>query len=112
MSIISDVIIKPVISEKSFAEAKMDKYTFVVARAATKVDVRNAIEAMFGVKVIRTYTANVKGTKTKNTRFGRKLIDTTYKKATVKLLKGQKIDLFEEKTKNEEKKDKKKGKSA
>ena len=112
MSIISEVIIKPIISEKSFAEGKVDKYTFVVARYATKTDVKNAVEKLFGVEVIRVFSSIVKGTKTKNTRFGKRLIDTTYKKARVQVKKGQKIDIFEEQTKEEDKKSKKKGKSA
>lgn len=105
---LSDYIIKPIISEKSFNEAKnSNKYTFLVRRDATKTDIKNAIEKLFNVKAVGVYTSIVKGRKTKFTRRGKQDIDQTYKKARVKLLKDQKIDIFEEKT--EDKKDKKKG---
>lgn len=103
-----DFIVKPVISEKSFKEASANKYTFVVARHATKTDVKNAIEQLFGVTVKRVFTANIKGTKTRNVRGARQILDTSYKKARVALAPGQKIDIFEEKTKEDEKKKTKK----
>ena len=99
--------IKPIISEKSFSEAKnSNKYTFLVRRDATKTDIQNAIEKLFNVKVVNVYTSIVKGRKTRFTRKGKQEIDETYKKARVKLLKDQKIDIFEEKT--DDKKDRKK----
>ena len=100
-----DTIVKPVISEKSYSEAGQRKYTFVVAKSATKTDVANSIEKLFGVKVISVGTANIKGSKTRNTRFGRRILDTSYKKARVQVAEGQKIDIFEEK--KDEKKEKK-----
>lgn len=96
MKILSDIIIKPVISEKSYAAGKSNKYTFVVARNATKTNVKNAVEKVFGVKVIAVFTANIKGSKNKRTRFGMKKIDASYKKAMVEVAKGQKIDIYEE----------------
>ena len=105
MRLASDFILKPIISEKSFAEAKGDKYTFEVARYATKTNIKNAVEKLFGVKVIGVYTTNVKGTKNRRTRFGITSINASYKKARVQLAKGQKIDIFEEST--DEKKTKK-----
>lgn len=103
---LSDYIIKPIISEKSFNEAKnSNKYTFLVRRDASKVNIKNAIEKLFTVKVLGVYTSIVKGRKIKVTRRGKQDIDQSYKKARVKLLKDQKIDIFEEKT--EDKKGKK-----
>mgnify|MGYP001569424295 CR=1 FL=1 len=103
---LSDYIIKPIISEKSFNEAKnSNKYTFLVRRDARKTDIKNAIEKLFGVSVVGVYTSIVKGRKTKFTRKGKQDIDQTYKKARVKLMRDQKINIFEEKT--DEKKDKK-----
>ncbi len=103
----NDYIIKPLISEKSFSEAKnSNKYTFLVRRDATKTNIQNAIEKLFNVKVLRVYTAIIKGRKTRFTRKGKMDIDKTYKKARVKLARDQKIDIFEEQT--EEKKGKKK----
>lgn len=105
MKILSDSIVKPIISEKSFAEAKQDKYTFVVAKNANKTDIKNAIEKMFGVNVIGVATANMKGKKVKFTKYGKSVTDLSYKKARVILKKGQKLDIFEEAT--GDKKDKK-----
>lgn len=108
MKHLQNFIIKPIISEKSYAEAKnANRYTFVVAKFATKTDVKNAIEKMFGVNVKSVFTANIRGTKTRNTKVGRQVIDESYKKARVLLAKGQSISIFEEKT-DEDKKDKKK----
>jgi large subunit ribosomal protein L23 len=109
MKDLNSFIIKPIVSEKSFAEAKVGKYTFKVARYATKVDVQHAVERIFGVKVVRVFTTNVKSSKTRNTRYARRRIDDSYKKARVELVKGQKIDIFEEKA--DEKKEKKETKS-
>ncbi len=105
MKHLSNFIIKPIISEKSYDEAKKNRYTFVVARQATKIDVKNAIEKIFKVNVTGVSTINVKGTKVRNTRTGKKILDASYKKARVALAQGQKIEIFEEKT--EDKKDKK-----
>jgi large subunit ribosomal protein L23 len=107
MKILSDFIIKPVISEKSYAEAKEDKYTFVIARDATKTDVKNAVEKLFGVTVKSVFTANIRGTKVRNTRKGRYTINNSYKKARVLILKGQKINIFEEAEEKEKKANKK-----
>src|SRR5829696_3065628 len=107
MKHLQNFIIKPIISEKSYFEAKnANRYTFIVARFATKTDVKNAIEKLFGVDVKKVFTANITGTKTRNTRTRRQIIDASYKKARVLLAKGQSISIFEEKT-DEDKKEKK-----
>ncbi len=104
---LSDTIIKPIISEKSFGEAESyNKYTFLIRKNATKTDVKNAVEKLFGVDVKKVYTSNIKGSKTKTTRRGKQNIDLSYKKARVQVLKGQKIDIFEEKTGEKKKKEK------
>lgn len=105
MKLYSSFIIKPIISEKSFKEADSRKYTFVVTRGATKTDIKNAVEHLFGVDVKKVYTANIKASKTRNTRRGRQTLNASYKKARVLVGEGQKIDIFEEKT--DEKKAKK-----
>ena len=56
-----DIIIKPVITEKSNFAMGEGKYTFRVAKKATKIDIRNAVEKLFGVKVVDVTTMNVKG---------------------------------------------------
>lgn len=110
MNNLCDVIIKPIISEKSFAEAKVNKYTFKVQKDATKTDIKNAVEKLFSVKVLHVYTANINSSKTKNTRYAKRKIDVSYKKARVRLSPDQKIDIFEEKT-DESKKEKKEKKN-
>jgi large subunit ribosomal protein L23 len=94
----SDNLIKPIISERSFEEAKTNRYSFVVAPSATKSQIADAVEKLFKVKVLKVYTANVKKSKNIRTRFGIKKADATYKKARVQLLAGQKIAIFEEQT--------------
>ena len=63
-----DIIIKPIITEESNAGIQEGKYTFKVNKKATKVDVANAVEKLFGVKVLRVNTITVKG---KEKRVGR-----------------------------------------
>lgn len=58
-----DIIIKPVITEKSSTDAAFGKYTFKVAKSATKTDVRKAVEQLFGVKVVSVNTVNYDGKK-------------------------------------------------
>lgn len=56
-----DIIIRPYITEKSNEAIAEGKYTFVVAKKATKVDVANAVEKLFGVKVVSVTTQNYNG---------------------------------------------------
>ena len=56
-----EIILAPVITEKSSADMQEGKYTFKVAKKATKVDIRNAVEKLFDVKVVNVNTMNVKG---------------------------------------------------
>ena len=56
-----DIIIKPIITEKSNSSIQEGKYTFKVAKKATKVEIRNAVEKLFGVKVLNVNTITVKG---------------------------------------------------
>ena len=76
-----DIIIAPVITEKS-SEAMADgKYTFKVATYATKIDVKNAVEQLFGVKVLSVNTANFDGKlKRQRYQYGR---TPAFKKAVV-----------------------------
>lgn len=56
-----DIIIKPIITEKSTFAQSEGKYTFKVSKKATKVDIRNAVEKLFGVKVKTVTTMNMNG---------------------------------------------------
>lgn len=89
-----DIIIKPVLSEKSYDGIANKKYTFKVATTATKTDIKRAVEQIFGVKVAKVNTINVDG---KVKRMGRNEGKTTgYKKAIVQLTADSKaIEFFE-----------------
>jgi large subunit ribosomal protein L23 len=65
-----DVIIRPVVSEKSYALNDQGVYTFIVAPDANKIEIRQAVESIFGVKVAKVNTVNRKG-KRKRNRFTR-----------------------------------------
>jgi large subunit ribosomal protein L23 len=88
-----DVILAPVVSEKSYSLLDLNAYTFVVHPEANKTEIRQAVEAIWGVKVLSVNTINRKG-KLKRFRFvaGRRP-DT--KRAIVKLAEGDKIEIFE-----------------
>ena len=86
-----DIIISPVVSEKSYGLIDEGKYTFVVAPDANKTEIKLAIEKIFGVKVASVNTLNRTG-KTRSTKFGMgKRKDT--KRAIVSLKSGT-IDIF------------------
>ena len=87
----TDIIIAPVITEKSAHQAEQNVYTFKVASSANKIEIKKAIEAAFGVKVEKVNTLN---TKSKSKRVGRYTGKTkTYKKAIVTLAEGQSIEI-------------------
>ena len=90
-----DVVIKPVVSEKSYGLLDHGVYTFVVAPDANKVEIRQAVEALFDVKVTKVNTLNRKGKRKLNRRtrtYGQR---PDLKRAVVTLAEGQTIDLFE-----------------
>ena len=90
-----DVIIRPVVSEKSYGLLDNGVYTFVVAPDANKVEIRQAIEAIFSVKVTKVNTLNRKGKRKLNRRartFGKR---PDLKRAVVTLAEGETIDVFE-----------------
>ena len=79
--IAEEVIIAPVVTEKSNDEIQMGKYTFKVNKKATKVDIKRAVEKLFEVKVLSVNTMTVKG---KEKRVGRSVGKTSdWKKAIV-----------------------------
>lgn len=78
-----DIIIRPIITEKSMGMAEEKKYTFVVARTANKIEIKKAAEQVFGVQVEKVYTMNYRG---KEKRMGRNVGRTAaYKKAIIQL---------------------------
>jgi ribosomal protein L23 len=87
----SDVIIAPVITEKSIANRQANVYTFKVAKDATKNEIKNAVEEAFKVSVKNVNTLN---TKSKRRRVGKYAGRTkTYKKAIVTLAEGSSIEI-------------------
>jgi large subunit ribosomal protein L23 len=88
-----DVILRPVISEKSYALIDENAYTFIVHPEATKGQIRDAVEEIWGVSVVSVNTLN-RGGKKKRYRYTRGRTDAT-KRAIVKLVPGDKIELFE-----------------
>jgi large subunit ribosomal protein L23 len=88
-----DIIIKPVVTEKTMDLLADNKYTFIVDKKANKTEIKNAIEDIFSVRVEKVYTIN---TKSKPKRMGKYEGKTVArKKAIVALKPGQKIKLFE-----------------
>ncbi|MYH55083.1 MAG: 50S ribosomal protein L23 [Acidimicrobiia bacterium] len=88
-----DLIIQPVISEKSYELIeRTNTYTFVVDRESRKEEIRRAVEQLFDVQVLKINTINRKG-KLKRTRFGVGRRSDT-KRAMVTLPPGQTVDIF------------------
>lgn len=93
-STVHDVLIRPVISEKSVAETERNNYTFAVARDANKHQIKAAVEAEFKVDVLGVRVMTVKP---KEKRRGRRTPGMVpgWRKAVVTIAPGQKIELFE-----------------
>lgn len=94
-----NILIKPVVSEKSEGLSEnLQQYTFIVAKTANKIEVRNAVEARYGVTVDSVNTMTMPGkTKNRSTKSG--LIRgrvAAFKKAVVTLAEGEEIDLYNE----------------
>lgn len=89
-----DVILAPVVSEKSYSLLDNNAYTFQVHPDANKTEIRQAVESIWGVKVVNVNTLTRKG-KTKRFRFTQGKRSNT-KRAVVKLAPGDKIEIFEQ----------------
>ena len=89
----SQVIIRPVVSEKSYVLATADKYTFRVHKDAHKTQIKQAVEHLFGVTVLEVRTSAVPSKpKRRGLHSGR---TRSWKKAVVQLAPGDRIELFE-----------------
>jgi len=90
-----DIILRPVLSEKSYGLLDQGVYTFIVAPGSNKIEIRQAIQQIFGVNVVKVNTLNREG-KRKRTRrqqtFGKR---ATTKRAFVTLAPGESIPIFE-----------------
>lgn len=90
-----DIIMRPVITEKSMEQMAEGKYTFIVAPKATKPEIRRAVEELFDVDVVKVNTLNMRGKWRRVGRFAGRRPD--WKKAIVTLKEGQRIkQLFDD----------------
>lgn len=93
MKLAREVILKPVVTERSVDLMQQNKYTFKIAKNANKIDVKRAVEEIFKVKVTDVKTQNVRG---KMKRQGRAMgMTPSWKKAIVTLAEGDTIEVFE-----------------
>ena len=90
-----DIILRPVVSEKSYSLIDTGVYTFVVHRSASKPEIRDAVQKIFSVKVTSVNTLNRQGKRKRNRRSGQFGKRPDIKRAIVTLAEGQSIDLFE-----------------
>ena len=88
-----DILIRPLITEKSTQLMEDGKYVFVVAKKANKIEIAKAVAEVFNVKVADVNTVNVSGKLKRMGRFVGKRSD--YKKAIVKLVPGETIEFFQ-----------------
>ncbi|GAQ24692.1 MULTISPECIES: 50S ribosomal protein L23 [Tepidanaerobacter] len=89
-----DIIIKPLITEKTMDMQQQKKYTFVVDKRSNKTEIKNALESIFGVEVAKVNTVNMRGKMKRMGRFEGKRPD--WKKAIVTLTdKSKTIEFFE-----------------
>jgi large subunit ribosomal protein L23 len=88
-----DVVIRPIVSEKSYSGLERNTYTFLVAQGANKTEIKEAIQQIWNVRVLNVNTMNRKG-KVKRTRLGSgKRPDQ--KRAVITLAAGEAIEIFE-----------------
>ncbi|MCF2621366.1 50S ribosomal protein L23 [Collinsella tanakaei] len=87
-----EIIIRPIVSERSYSAMEENKYTFEVHKNANKHQIKDAVEEIFGVKVVRVNTMSVKP-KTKRVRYvaGK---TRSWKKAIITVAEGDSIEIF------------------
>ena len=95
----NNIIKKPLLTEKATLDSEMNqKYTFIVDRRANKLEIKDAIEKVYGVTVENVRTMNYGGGKAKRKYTSRGIAEQTnprYKKAIVNVAEGEFIDLYE-----------------
>jgi large subunit ribosomal protein L23 len=87
-----EIILRPIISERSYDLIAQNRYTFEVAKHANKIEIGQAVESIFGVTVLGVNTLNVSG-KPKRVRYAKGLT-RSWKKAIVTLREGDTIEAF------------------
>ena len=97
MTTIYDVLIRPLVTEKSsYQSGKLNQYSFVVDKKATKTMVKDAIETLFDVNVVRVNIINAPAKRGRRARSRRLLVRRPgYKKAIISLAEGETLEIFE-----------------
>ena len=97
MTTIYDVLVRPLITEKSsYQSGKLNQYSFVVANKATKTMVKDAVETLFDVNVVRVNIVNAPAKRGRRARSRRLLVRRPgFKKAIITLAEGQTLEIFE-----------------
>lgn len=88
-----NILRKPIITEKSMKLVEDSVYTFEVDKNSNKIEIKNAVEKLYNVKVLKVNTVNYDGKKKRVGKYEGKT--NAYKKAFVKLQKGQTIEIFD-----------------
>lgn len=92
MKELTQILVEPVVSERSTLLNEMDKYVFVVHKDANKIEIKQAVEKLFKVKVEKVNVVNVQGKrKRRRYKIGKR---PDWKKAIITLQEGQKIELM------------------
>ena len=97
MTTIYDVLVRPLITEKSsYQSGKLNQYSFVVADKATKTMVKDAVETLFDVNVVRVNIVNAPAKRGRRARSRRLLVRRPgFKKAIITLAEGETLEIFE-----------------
>ena len=97
MTTIYDVLIRPLVTEKSsYQSGVLNQYSFVVANKATKTMVKDAVETLFDVNVVRVNIINTPAKRGRRARSRRLLVRRPgYKKAIITLAEGETLEMFE-----------------
>jgi large subunit ribosomal protein L23 len=97
MTTLYEVLRRPLVTEKSsYQSGKMNQYSFIVADNATRTQVKDAIETLYDVNVVRVNVINVPAKRGRRLRSRRLLVrKPAYKKAVVTLAEGQRLEIFE-----------------
>jgi large subunit ribosomal protein L23 len=90
-----NILVKPLITEKSMSETAANRYTFNVSRTSTKGQIKQAIEETFKVEVVKVNTTRKSGKRRRVGRLRREIKKPDAKKAIITVKEGQKIDIFE-----------------
>lgn len=93
MNSVYNVIVRPVVSERSYDLMEQGKYTFEVAKDAPKEEIAAAVEKLFNVHVVKVNTMNVSGKK-KRLRYATPGTTRAWKKAVVTVAPGETIEIF------------------